>query len=221
MSITGLMAALAAYHIYVFAANSGWLSENANRKFETQVRQADVPLIVAGRSEVLVYFEAIFGSIVIGHGSWPRDAYYAEQLATARVEKGLSNNLAASADNSIPIHSHIFGSWIEAGILGGLFWLNVVFLIVKSLLKSSAGASPMRPLYLYGAALLLWDIFFSPFSGFRRLETAFLIVVVLRSLLQRRQAVRARTRRFRRRRKRQRKLSADEIHASGGTVSSA
>ena len=217
LSITSLIAMFAAYQIYVYAADAGWLSENANRKFETQVRQADVPLIVAGRSELLVYFEAIFGSIIVGHGSWPRDQYYAEQLATARVEKGLSKSPVASADNSIPIHSHIFGSWIEAGILGGLFWFNIIILIVKSLIKSGAGISSMRPLYLYGAALLLWDIFFSPFSGFRRLETAFLIVVVLRSLLQRQKSVRARTKGRRRRRRRRRQSGSGGI-AMGGDV---
>ena len=209
VSVASMIAVLAAYQIYVYAAESGWLSENAHRKYEAQVRQVDLPLLVAGRSETLVYFEAIFGSIIIGHGSWPRNQYYAEQLATARVERGLSKSSVQSADNSIPIHSHIFGSWIEAGILGGLFWLNIVILILKSMIKSSIGTSHMRPLYLYGAVLLLWDIFFSPFSGFRRLETAFLIVIVLRSLLQRQAPSKLSAKRARRRKRKTRRLSTE------------
>ena len=179
------IAGFSAYQFYSFAAQSGWLSENATRKYQVQVEGTDAPLIVAGRSEVLVYFEAMFDSVLIGHGSWPRDAYYAEKLAERRYSQGLSPHLRQPTDDSIPIHSHIFGSWIEAGIVGGLFWINILFLIYKSILRSSQGQSQMRPLYLYGAMLLAWDILFSPFSGFRRLETALLIVILLRSLLQR------------------------------------
>jgi len=179
------ISAFGAFEFYTYAAQSGWLSERATSKFDQQVENADAPLLVAGRSEVLVYFEAIFDSILIGHGSWPENAYYADKLAEERYDRGLSHRLVAPTEKAIPIHSHIFGSWIEAGIVGGLFWINIILLIAKSLVRSSAGNSYMRPLYLYGALLLLWDVLFSPFSGFRRLETAFLIVIVLRSQLQR------------------------------------
>jgi len=205
------IAAFGAFQFYSHAARSGWLSERAIGKFEAQVDQTDTSVLIAGRSELLVYFEAIFDSFLLGHGSWPRNAYYAEKLADERYDRGLSNSLVRSADEDIPIHSHVFGSWVEAGIVGGLFWINILILVVRSLARSSAGSSQMRPLYLYGAILLTWDVFFSPFSGFRRIETAFLIVIVLRSLRQRqaqgtpriksaRYRVRSRRRRQRRRR---------------------
>lgn len=177
--------AFVAYEFYAYAAESEWLSERATSRFEAQVEDAEVPLVIAGRSEALVYFEAILDSVLIGHGSWPENSYYAEKLVDERYEHGLSTNRAKPKDASVPIHSHFFGGWIEAGLVGGIYWAYIVVLIVKSLLRSSFGISHMRPLYLYGAVLLLWDVFFSPFSGFRRLETAFLIVIVLRSLLQR------------------------------------
>lgn len=185
VSLGGLVASFLAFEFYSYAAHSGWLSERATRKFQMQVEASDTSILVAGRSEVLVYFEAIYDGIFLGHGSWPRNALYAEKLASERYELGLSGSRAVSKDNSIPIHSHIFGSWIEAGFVGGLFWIFVITLIFQSVLRSSVGESHVRPLYLYAALLLLWDIFFSPFSGFRRFETAFLLVIVLRSLLQR------------------------------------
>ena len=185
ISLGGLVAGFLAYEFYSHAAHSGWLSERATRKYEMQVEQSDTSVLVAGRSEILVYFEAIYDGIFLGHGSWPRNALYAEKLASQRYELGLSGSRTTSNDNAIPIHSHIFGSWIEAGFVGGLFWIFMIILILQSLLRSSVGHSPMRPLYFYGALLLLWDIFFSPFSGFRRFETAFLLVIVLRALLQR------------------------------------
>ncbi|MGI9451563.1 MAG: hypothetical protein ACR2QH_13155 [Geminicoccaceae bacterium] len=211
-SIVGLLlAGMAAFQVYVYAAESGWLSENAARKYRAQVEDADEPLLIAGRSEVLVHFEAIFDSILIGHGSWPRDRYYAEQLVIQRYERGLSNNLALPIDNAIPTHSHIFGSWIEAGIIGGLFWANILLLITRALMRSGAGNSHMRPLYLYGAVLLLWDIFFSPFSGFRRFETAFLIIIVLRSLLQRQTSPKMRSKRRTKIRRKRRRRSAGHL----------
>ena len=174
------------YLFYSYAANVGWLSEAATKKFEAQVESTDVPILVAGRSEVLVYFEAVSDSPLLGHGSWPTDAYYAEKLARERFQHGLSSRQIVPTEDSIPMHSHVFGSWIEAGIVGGIFWAYIISLIVRSILASTLGVSPMRPLYLYATLLLCWDVLFSPFSGFRRLETAFLIVVMLRSLHQRR-----------------------------------
>lgn len=206
----GLIAALVAFQVYVYAAESGWLTENASQKYKTQVQNTDAPLLVAGRSEMLVYFEAIIDSIFIGHGSWPRNLHYAERLAAERYERQLSRHAGGVVDDSIPLHSHIFGSWIEAGIAGGMFWLSLIVMILKSLCRSFVGKSHMRPLYLYGAILLLWDILFSPFSGFRRLETALLIVIVLRSLLQRQslQKVPARSQGRKRRRRHRRRPKA-------------
>ena len=198
VSLAGLMAVSLSFQFYVYAAKYGWLSEAATAKYEIQVVEADAPLLVAGRSEVLVYFEAIIDSFVLGHGSWPENRYYADKLAAERFEKGLSQSSQQARDAAIPIHSHLFGSWIEAGVFGGAFWGYILFLISMSLLRSVVGHSHMRPIYLYAALLLLWDVLFSPFSGFRRLETAFLIIVVLRSLLQRNVALSGKRQRFKR-----------------------
>ena len=218
ISLAGLIAGFLAFEFYSYAARSGWLSERATQKFETQVERSDASVLVAGRSEILVYFQAIYDGFILGHGSWPRNSHYAEKLASERYELGLLSSQTTLNDDSIPIHSHIFGSWIEAGFVGGLFWAFIIALILKSLLRSSAGKSDMRPLYIYGALLLLWDIFFSPFSGFRRFETAFLIVIVLRSLLQRQGSLSLSKRwlsssmRNRRQRRRQRLSRPGQLH---------
>lgn len=223
VAAAGLLAASLAFQFYMYAAKSGWLSEAATNKFETQVEQTDAPILLAGRSEILVYFEVIFNSIILGHGSWPEDKYYADKLAAERYELGLSNSPIQTRDNAIPLHSHFFGSWIEAGIFGGLFWAYILLLISKSLIRSTVGRSHMRPLYFYAALLLFWDVFFSPFSGFRRLETAFLVVAVLRSLLQRQPFARGKFRRVRRvkstghRRQRRGKRGRETVQVDGET----
>lgn len=184
-AFAGLVAIVGAYQFYAYAAQSGWLSERATGKFEAQTSETDLPILIAGRSEIFAFIEAILDSPVIGHGSWPKDPRYADRLAAERYHWGLSKSATRPNDDSIPIHSHLFGSWVESGIMGGMFWSLILYLVAHSLLRAHQGQSHMKPLYVFGSVLLIWDVLFSPFSGFRRLETAFLIVIVLRSLLQR------------------------------------
>ncbi len=185
MITVGFLAAGASSWFYGYAASQGWLSERATNKYEQQSNVEGVPLIVAGRNEGLVSLEAIMDAPLLGHGSWPEDPYYAEKLAIQRYNLGLSGSVAPDEDQLIPTHSHLIGSWVEAGLAGGLFWAVVLALVGKSLLRSCRSQSHMQVLYLFCALLLVWDVLFSPFSGFGRIETAFLLVVVLRALLQR------------------------------------
>lgn len=185
MVIASLLAAATSSWFYGYAAEQGWLSPEATLKFEIQANQTSLPLILAGRSESLVSLEAIMDAPLLGHGSWPEDAYYAERLALQRYQLGLSKSMASSGEELIPTHSHLLGSWVEAGLAGGMFWSLVLFLVGKSMLRSCRSQSHMQAFYLFCAVLLIWDVLFSPFAGFRRLETAFLLIVVLRALLQR------------------------------------
>jgi len=184
-AVAALFSMTAAFYFYGYAADSGWLSERAKGKYEAQVERSETSLLVAGRNELLVSLEAIMDAPILGHGSWPESAYYAQRLAELRYEFGLSNDIGRPKNDLIPTHSHLFGGWVEAGFVGGAFWGFILFLVGQALSRSLQGHSHMRPLYIYSAVLLIWDILFSPFAGFRRIETAFLIVVVLRALLQR------------------------------------
>ena len=184
LTVVAFFSVTAAYYFYSYAADNDWLSERGKDKFETQVEQSDAPLLIAGRNELLVSLEAIMDAPILGHGSWPDDPYYAEKLASLRYDYGFSN-AASSTSDLIPTHSHLFGGWVEAGLAGGGFWTLILFLVGRALSRSIQGHSHMRPLYIYCSVLLIWDILFSPFAGFRRVESAFLIIVVLRALLQR------------------------------------
>jgi len=185
MVIASFLAAAMSSWFYGYAADQGWLSPEATQKYESQASEAGLPLIIAGRSESLVSVEAVMDAPLLGHGSWPENPYYADRLAFRRYQLGLSKSMTPSEDTLIPTHSHLLGSWVEAGLAGGIFWSIVLFLAGKSMLLSCRSKSHMQALYLFCAVLLIWDVLFSPFSGFRRLETAFLLLVVLRALLQR------------------------------------
>lgn len=185
MVIAGCLAVVTSSWFYGYAATQGWLSTEATQKFEAQTDQTNLPLVLAGRSESLVSIEAIMDAPLLGHGSWPKDPYYADKLALRRYELGLSESVALVEEDLIPTHSHLLGSWVEAGVAGGMFWSLVLFLVGKSLLRSCRSQSHMQVFYIFSAVLLIWDVLFSPFAGFRRFETAFLLIVVLRALLQR------------------------------------
>ena len=181
-----IVASFGTYEIYVYAAKSDWLGERAAGKFKSQVEGTDLPLLVAGRNELLVSIEAILDAPLLGHGSWPENRYYAEKISHLRYHYRLSDGRPDPTSDLIPMHSHLFGGWIEAGLAGGVFWALALYLIGRSTTRSYLGRSSMRPLYVYCSLLLAWDILFSPFSGFRRLETAYLLVVSARGLLERR-----------------------------------
>jgi hypothetical protein len=194
-------AAALAKSFYSYSAHNEWLSERAHNKFEAQAQRSQLPLLIAGRNELLVSLEAIFDAPILGHGSWPENPYYADRLAILRYQYNLYDRIGPAENDLIPTHSHILGSWVEAGIAGAGFWALILSFAGRALSLSLRGHSQMRPLYIYSAILLIWDILFSPFAGFRRLESAFLIVVLLRSLLQRQISTRA-IASLRRRRKR-------------------
>lgn len=211
----GLLTAGLTYGIYVYAAKTGWLAEAATNKFQTQAEETDLPLLIAGRSEILVSLEAILDAPLIGHGSWPEDRYYADKIALKRYQHRLSGSVPLPKSDLIPTHSHLIGGWVEAGLAGGAFWIVVLYVVGLTLARSLLGHSPMRPLYIYCSLLLVWDVLFSPFSGFRRLETAYLLIVVLRASLQRSTLLPGgQTRRPRARRSRRRTSTASDRRQS-------
>ena len=185
IAVCVLIATGLSFELYSHAAKSAWLGEAAISKFRAQTEKTSLPLLVAGRSELLVSLEAIWDAPLLGHGSWPENRYYADKIALTRYEQRLSENTALPDTDLIPTHSHLFGSWVEAGLPGGIFWIATLGLVGLTLTRSYDGYSALRPLYVYCSVLLIWDILFSPFSGFRRLETAYLLVVSIRGLLQR------------------------------------
>jgi hypothetical protein len=166
--------------LYSWAASSGRLGEKAFLKYQSQSR-GKLGLLIGGRTEILVSTIAIKDSPLIGHGSWAKDPKYSEILNDLRFEYGYTEN--ESDDNSesdlIPTHSHLFGAWVDAGILGAVFWIYIIWLLLQGILRATELARPLTILYAYGAVSVLWDIFFSPFGTPRRMTTAFILVLAV------------------------------------------
>jgi hypothetical protein len=110
--------------IYSRAAGQGLLGEEAQEKFEKQ-SGTEYPLLLAGRSEILISSQAILESPVVGHGSWAKDAKYRRMFARLKERlSGTPNNPDYLPNDEIPTHSHLFGAWVEAGDI----WRRVLVL---------------------------------------------------------------------------------------------
>jgi hypothetical protein len=165
---------------YRYAASTGVLGEKALEKYEAQSQTfegGNVSLFLAGRLELLFSGPKILASPIIGYGSWAKDVDYVWNRA---VEVGLDPEemvgITEGEVGLIPAHSHLFGGWLEAGLPGLLFWGFALFMAVDVLIRQKFIRHPeLAPIINYFLVYFLWDVFFSPFGGERRLWSGVLI----------------------------------------------
>jgi hypothetical protein len=177
-----LTAGLGGIKLYSHAARSGWLGEKSQAKYEAQAALGDFGILLGGRSESLVTVQAIQDSPLLGHGSWAKNRRYAELRQQLLYQLGFTNRYIPPDTDLIPTHSHLLGSWVEAGIGGAVFWAGILVLIVGALRRLYASDDPIRPYLVFLMFLFIWDILFSPFGAQRRLTNGFLMVAVLYAL---------------------------------------
>src|SRR5207249_4985632 len=96
-------------------------------------------VLLGGRPELFASSIAIADSPLIGHGSWPKDPKYTNDLLSVLSRNGYQpgGGLLYSIQHSdylIPTHSFLFGAWVEAGLLGAVFWLVVLALAISTLI---------------------------------------------------------------------------------------
>lgn len=166
-----------AVQLYEHSVQAGWLGEEARQKYEMQAA-GEYGLILGGRSEILVSGRAVLDSPVIGHGSWAKDCRYASLYIEIRQRAGYYPG-EGNEECLIPAHSHLMGAWVQAGVLGAVFWMWVLTLPVRTLARLYTIPERLVPLVALLAFLLIWDIFFSPFGGERRFIIPFYIVLMM------------------------------------------
>ena len=177
MLIVGIAAVWAVIAAYEYAALEGLLGDDARDKYIDQTAEG-YGVLLGGRHELLVSAQAIADSPILGHGSWAKDPLYAEMLMamTRSPDEALE---AAWFGDLIPTHSYLTGSWVEAGILGGVFWIFVLFLVTKVLANLFQARDALSPLYVFLALQLVWDVLFSPFGADRRIMAGYQIALMI------------------------------------------
>lgn len=165
--------------IYSSAASSGVLGERAQTLYEQQ-SAGKFGVIIGGRSEALASIPAIINSPLLGYGSWAEDCGYAELLLIQRRNLGYTYGISQQDECRIPAHSHLLGSWVEAGILGVPIWLWLTGITIKVLIWMFRVVDIKSPLVVFAGLVLLWDIWFSPYGGAQRFITPFLLLIVIK-----------------------------------------
>ena len=149
--------------------------------------EAELNYFLSSRPEFISAGKAISDSPLIGHGSWAKDRQYYEYMLAVLEEAG--RTIKGEVDPMrIPSHSHILGSWVESGFLGGLFWVVVLFIAVKNATDIGRIVGEYRALVALCSILLIWDIVFSPYGGDRKFINAIFLAVPM--VLYRRYAMR-------------------------------
>jgi O-antigen ligase len=164
---------------YVFAVTRGWLGADALGKYENQAH-GDLGMLLGGRSEAFSSVQAVRDSPIIGHGSYAKDQHYVDLMLEAIVAHGYTTGDVET--EGIPTHSHLMGAWVEAGILGAIFWGWVFFLAAKGLLITIGKSRELLPLTVFSGTILLWDILFSPYADMRRFTTTFFVIAMMRAI---------------------------------------
>lgn len=169
----GLVLTFGGLAVYRSAASSGSLGVEAEKKLNAQSRIGK-GTVVDARPQVYVAMLAIRDSPIIGHGSWAKDPKY-ERLLPGAFGQG-SNS---SEPGLIPAHSHLFGAWVNAGVLGAVIWLYVLALIGRALGGLLRRRDILAPLIAFTGLSLGYDILLSPFGAERRFIIPFVIVLLL------------------------------------------
>lgn len=170
---------------YSYGASSGLFGTDAQEKYESQVMYGGgvVNMLLGGRSEGLVSTQAIADSPIIGHGSWAKNFKYSMMLADLRRNFSEVNEGAVTDDTMdglIPSHSYLLGAWVEAGIVGGAFWLFVMLWMLLRVLPAAWLCGDVVGLFVVmSLPLFFWNVLFSPFGANVRVEVAGFLAICI------------------------------------------
>lgn len=162
--------------VYSYAADNGYLGEEARTKYEHQTDRGkgSISMLVSGRTEFFIALSAIVDHPIIGFGPRASDTGgYAEKfLVKYGTEQdvlgyflALQRNAALGFVRSIPTHSHIMAAWLWCGLPGLIFFLWVLYVIFRHC-RYYAFVVPQW--YGYFALIIptmVWSIFFNPFGA--------------------------------------------------------
>jgi hypothetical protein len=176
--------------IYRISASAGWLGEGSRAKYERQTKGDGslISLVMGGRMESFCGLIACVDKPIIGFGPWAIDnGGYTEEFISKYADgedyqKFIELELAKqrygiTGWSLIPCHSYIVEFWLWYGIFGLIFWLYVLYVLLRYI-KEDCYAVPHMFMWLAcGIPMYLWNIFFSPFGN--RTGTILFIVAVL------------------------------------------
>jgi O-antigen ligase len=166
--------------LYSFTSRLGTLeAEVSIRRMHSNAERA------AG---IVVGYQFVRASPILGYGSWPRSDEALETWAVLQSGFGTEQSpdqivqgaLESPEGNVIRTHSMILQAWVEAGIIGLVFFVFSTLMLAGLLVRLLTGL-PLDRYYALGCFFGLWGLWAfiaSPFAGVSRLNTAISIVLL-------------------------------------------
>lgn len=185
--VTFVLLLLAGYAFYVYYVNRVLEGEitsgNSQQLLLCKNPYNPLELLMAGRGEVWVGWQAFMDRFWFGHGAWAYDTtgHYQRLMYT------LSDNILALTKDKvsyhflIPSHSVVVGCGMMNGIFAFLSMIYIIFYFLKRGFITLGGCERKYLLVLaYYEYNLFWNALFSPQSHFRQtLPIAFAIILIL------------------------------------------
>ena len=179
LAFVALISAVVLIEVYSYAAANGLLGTEAQQKLEFGSEHTDqggaLGVLLSGRLEIMVSSQAILDRPIFGHGTWATNETYAD---TFRDMLGVPNEGSGADDpDIIPSHSHLFGAWVEGGLLSALFWFYALGLILRALLAALRNRELADPITVYSLMYVGWSVLFSPYGLSNRVVTCFDLII--------------------------------------------
>jgi len=142
------------------------------QKYRLQAN-SEYGLLLGGRSEILTSLNAFMDSPIFGHGIGKNDptGKYISNYALI-IDNLVEEKIDVSSlyeQMVIPTHSFIMNGFVTAGIIGGFYWLYLVYFVLNNFIKYIR----FIPYFFYFEAIsFIWSVFFSPFGANNRWPTS-------------------------------------------------
>lgn len=162
---------------YKVSASRGWLGEEAQKKYESQTGGGSGGigrLILGGRGESFIGLLACRDKPIVGWGPWAKDenGYAAEFITRFGTREDVDKYQEIMAwrsrvgiyDRLLSCHAYITEFWVFYGIWGLLFWLYVIFVLLRYLKQDVAAVPQWYGWLACSIPGMFWGIFFSPFA---------------------------------------------------------
>ncbi len=156
-------------YTYEQAASKGLLGEANQKKFLEQSNGNGLDL-KKGRTESQFFIEKILDSPIFGYGSGYADL---EFVLKKRAKLGIAR---LPKSEIFPVHSYIGAGWLYAGFFGGIFWIVVIWIVLRNLLWVQKNhVSNNYFLFIFLSCNSLWNILFSPLGMSAKVYISFIL----------------------------------------------
>lgn len=177
----GVLLSAVLYISYIFYVNQVINHNLGGSNAKTQLSRTQNPynpleLLMQGRSQFLVLFQAGLDKPLFGHGSWGKDP--GDKYAT--LDAILTNSSYVKSRGYIYAHSVLMGYWAYAGIFGFLLIFYMFFYLFRKSywIYINNSETKVFPIILVLTIDMLWAFLFSPIGLLRTTFPVFAGIII-------------------------------------------